>query len=1593
MKLNTVNKTGRDTKADESPFAGLPFGDFLKVLKDHNFIVDVKDFADFTQAFEYYHKDLVPQNEEHTYEQICVYKSKLKYYLAPLICMNPNEQEKFYQLFDNFYITKKIADPQPVTHPLLRWIKKNRKWIITAFVVVILGMLAYFLIKKNGEKILTPPESKRFSIYHSTNAAVIEKPYSFSVKASPELNFDSTIITEWRFDDEAATLSDSIITHTFHHCGAYIVTVAVKDSATRKIINRNTLKIYVSIPVLLSVPEKKDFFINDTVTFNVVVDSFSLHFPLQWNITNKDSSRTDTVFTKGAQLNYVPKYEGNYTASLLLSDSLNCNTDLSFDFTVSRYDKFSLVLKSPVNSLSKDYHFSKYWLVALITLGLLCLYLYIILSKRKEKKQVQLPDLNIDEFKGMAAPVKIPFFSKDNKIVKLQKQSLASFLLLKRVNSDLLYLNVPGTIRRSISNLGFISPEFNNRQKDREYLVLIDDNLKNGQYVNLFTYLAKTFISDNVSLNFYFYKGKLDRIYKNQPKSALRFDQLEDKHYGANLIIFGNGYTLLSDALPQVDNSIKNKIDSWGRRIIVTPVPAIDWSANERILSKVFNMVPADMEGLINLIKFINEDLPGASSFKKDDWKTYQSKFTDLSSVKSLKAYLADEDLFQWIAAICVYHSIRWEILIEIGKMVLTESGTPGKLNYNNLLKIARIKWMEEGSFPGSLRLELLKQLTVKNELIARRTMVNLLSESDKLITKDSFSYEEKTIQKYTDSFVLYANDKTRNKAYEKDALNFMTLWDTNQIADNTLRLYLENPDYSWETPLNSPTKPGTHTNLTEFITETIKPPKSSIAAFGSLFMSFVIFCITLINFISPQSVYDTRINAYLKMVTTAYPDNFDMTVELINTDCLNLFDSSTNSRIYLVNNTGAVLDSNQLRDNKTVGGINTIVFKNVNTQALRNKMLSVQIKNSNATLISELPNVGDTLYQKFSADVLSSLCVNDTGNLQMIKIGFIYDSTDLPHNLSLFINRIIRDSFKIDTVYKQKNMANSIVYYSDPVLVGRANELASTASICFNRPVSVAYSNNTKANYLQLFLNSSTCVDIPPDSLINFVKGCWYFDDNLRYGISYQSGGLTIYDSKSDFGFISNYKSHQFFCKIQQIQQCGSKFIINCVPEKGTTGVPSRITFSYNQTNSSALRIIGSNFLPVDDYSILFDLSSYTLLQQAYAKDTGYWEGSSKDGTGTIVINGRSIIIPDTTVKSQNSEFSYISKIYKDKYNNRIYFVADNASMKPNSALVIIDRKGGKYLNSWDFDSPLSPPGAKTISIKDFRMDDFLFEEADFIKLTPSNNTKEKCDYTFKSITETNKFAASSICKLDLSGENLTSIPKELYNFINLKELNLGSTSILTFEIEQLQRRLPNCKISYEAIAMPINISGRVVVTIKEYKRSAPTTKAKPGSVIIPGDTLYYVSLIDGEIYKGSARWYIDKSGNYFPAGAVSEIGAVKQNVSDRSIGTLNVSGTYLDADTPGLKNILDVLKKEEGSINKIALIITTYNSKQENQSKKYVDKLIKKLLPYVPDSNPANIVKDWINGSKDQNSKQGDQIQGNIQNGYKVEVWIDYK
>jgi len=161
VKVKAGNSNVRETTKTESPFDLLPFGDFIALLKSEGFIIDLKDFAEFTRVFESFSEDTKLFSHSLPEEENDDPRRKLKYYLAPLVCRNETEQKKFYQSFDNFFITKQggVVSAQATTAEKKKW-WKNRLLLI-ALGCVVLGVAVWYLTRPPQP--VNPPEGWRLS--------------------------------------------------------------------------------------------------------------------------------------------------------------------------------------------------------------------------------------------------------------------------------------------------------------------------------------------------------------------------------------------------------------------------------------------------------------------------------------------------------------------------------------------------------------------------------------------------------------------------------------------------------------------------------------------------------------------------------------------------------------------------------------------------------------------------------------------------------------------------------------------------------------------------------------------------------------------------------------------------------------------------------------------------------------------------------------------------------------------------------------------------------------------------------------------------------------------------------------------------------------------------------------------------------------------------------------------------------------------------------------------------------------------------------------------------------------------------------------
>jgi hypothetical protein len=132
------------------------------------------------------------------------------------------------------------------------------------------------------------------------------------------------------------------------------------------------------------------------------------------------------------------------------------------------------------------------------------------------------------------------------------------------------------------------------------------------------------------------------------------------------------------------------------------------------------------------------------------------------------------------ICSLAVYPRLDWNITLALFAAILKRNPDAAhaiKLDYDTLLKISRIPWLNRGHLDESLRLQLFDFLKPGTEIIARETIVGLLKEINPFVQRGSAAAKELQVQLTINSFFLYAHDPQQYKEYADVKNEFLDQW------------------------------------------------------------------------------------------------------------------------------------------------------------------------------------------------------------------------------------------------------------------------------------------------------------------------------------------------------------------------------------------------------------------------------------------------------------------------------------------------------------------------------------------------------------------------------------------------------------------------------------------------------------------------------------------------------------------------------------------------------------------------------------------------------------------------------------------------
>lgn len=805
----------------------IPLHSLIALLRREGYEIGTSAMLDLQRIVANIHNEDVQRAED------------LKYLLAPIICRNKEEQQKFYKIFDEYLAS--INEHELVVKPEDETVVVKKKkwiwWLIIPLIIVVIGWIVSIIIYQKDKQVtlgIVEVNNRKANLEGDT--VKLKVNYADSVqskhyKTDWQLNGPNNFLQSFKNKKEISAVADS--------AGSYVAVASTFNKNGTLLKNDTSIvEVLCEVPPGLVIYSSSRTVNTDTGTFIATINDASpvdTAYKFHWFVNDvavKGDTIMHTNLLKTTAQNIVRlKVDWPYKKLHCSVDSLSDELDMQppLQLAVAGDPKSPLVL-------SKNYNWPN---IFAGILGLLILPLVAgglvkwRLKRGKHKKEIknEVPEKEEapTEYKG---PFTIEFNKQQDKIMPEAGISQLAEVLRKRHTSDVFRLSISKTISSTIRKGGFPVLEYIPRTQPADFLILLDKEFPDGHLTNLFAYVIERLKKEQVHLLVYsFSREPLLLSNEGLNHILLPIDKVARLYPETMLIIFSQADAFFRSYDVILKKWVTEKFKSWNTKLIITPTAKKDWGAKELALYDAgFTVVPADMNAHTIISDEINHMIDRQLLKKEIVPEAYTSKQFNFSRWRQVTSYLKNaisennrhfnvvtdlQLLEQWLCALAVYPHINWDVTIAIGKAFEDKYSRPGHLvNYTNLLILSRIQWMNDEQLMDSLRIEMMTHLEEDKQVLARAVIVELLKEIEPSVQADSLIKDEMQFLNTTNKFLLNAHDKTSHKLTEEELQQFKEYVENDQV-DWTLETYLENGK---NTLLKNPADPRQSVPLSQYL-------------------------------------------------------------------------------------------------------------------------------------------------------------------------------------------------------------------------------------------------------------------------------------------------------------------------------------------------------------------------------------------------------------------------------------------------------------------------------------------------------------------------------------------------------------------------------------------------------------------------------------------------------------------------------------------------------------------------------------------------------------------------------------------------------
>jgi hypothetical protein len=304
--------------------------------------------------------------------------------------------------------------------------------------------------------------------------------------------------------------------------------------------------------------------------------------------------------------------------------------------------------------------------------------------------------------------------------------------------SNLLELDIAGTVDATTRNGGWFSPVYSPRRVIPEYLVLIDRAGFSDQQARFFEEMVDRLVESGIYADRYYITGNPRVCYRPDPfASPLSLSDLAAMHPDHQLLIFSDGEGMFNP-LNGEPHGWLDLFSTWEPRVLLTP-EAVEHPKSRRgaLQNAGFVLLPASTPGISALAEMLGAD--GTSvALPLGVPRPYPAMLCEngewwLSKVPPAGAVIADLRLqllnylgiegYHLLAACALFPMLQWEMTLFFAKdLIVTEDSE------EMLAALVRLPWFRHGSIPEWLRISLVASLPKEREKQLRRMVDDLLS-------------------------------------------------------------------------------------------------------------------------------------------------------------------------------------------------------------------------------------------------------------------------------------------------------------------------------------------------------------------------------------------------------------------------------------------------------------------------------------------------------------------------------------------------------------------------------------------------------------------------------------------------------------------------------------------------------------------------------------------------------------------------------------------------------------------------------------------------------------------------------------------------